>query len=526
MNIAHRIASNNKLNFLIAMIIIESLFFFYYGISRHYNYMTSLNDLGHMDQAVWGTLNGELLLNSDTFNKPISRFGIHFDPILALFLPFYTFFPSVVWLILAQAIAIPMTSLPIYFFAKRICQSEKVAFLWAATCLFSPFMLSAASWDLHPVTLAAPFIALGFLAVEKRQHAMLFFSCSIILLCKEHFGLLVMGFGMLWYVRQRSWKTSLLLIVFGVGFFFLILKLLMPSFSPSGQHIMFSKDLGQLSRYVWLGHSLGEIAINIVTNPLDIAQRVLIDMRGFVYLILLFLPLLCLPLIGVEFLLPGIADLLVNLLSANPMPRSLYAYHSATLVPVFIAAAIYGSVRAGSFLKNVRPELLASAILIITLGIGWVTFPFFSLSGRSSSWEPKRVLAFHDPHYSLARDVITQNMSISVQANIGAHFTQRHEVYIYPNKIDEVDAVVLRLESPVKSSGISSLAHHLQMDPFKYLDSVRELLALGEYSNVFWLDPWLIIVRGKGTAVDLSPIFEKLDKLKLEWESSFSAINR
>lgn len=526
MNKAHYITSINKLILLIALIVCESLFFFYYGISRHYNYMTSLNDLGHMDQAVWGTLNGELFLNSDTFNKPISRLGIHFDPILSLFLPFYAFFPSAIWLILAQAISIPIASLPIYFVAKRVCQSEQTGFFWAVVCLFSPFMLSAASWDFHPVSLAAPFVALGFLAVEKRQQTVLFLACFFILLCKEHFGLLVMGFGMLWYIRQRSWKTSLLLILFGVGFFFLIMKLIMPSFSPSGQHVMLSKDLGQLSRYVWLGHSLGEIVTTILTHPLDTIQRVLIDMRGFSYLILLFLPLLCLPLLGVEFLLPGVADMLVNLLSSNPLPRNLYAYHSATLVPVFIAAAIYGSIRAGYFFKNARPERLASVVLIITFGIGWVTFPFFSLSGRPSSWEPKRVLEFHDPHYSMVRAMITQDMSISVQANIGAHFTQRQEVYIYPNKINEVDAVVLRLESPVKSSGISSLAHHLQMNPFQYLDSIRDLLTLGENSDVFWLDPWLIILRGKGTAIDLTPVIKKIDKLKLEWEDSFAVINK
>jgi len=332
-------------------------------------------------------------------------------------------------------------------------------------------------------------------------------------------------------LRHRDWKTSLLLILLGLGSIIVIMKVIMPAFSPSGEHLMMSKNLGQLSRYGWLGHSLEEIAITILANPLDTFRQVFIDMGGLAYLVLLLLPFLCLPLVGCEFLFPGIADLLVNLLSANPMPRSLFAYHSVTLIPVLIAAGIYGSRRVGRLIKMAPPERLAFLVLIITLVIGWVGFPFFSLPGSQGLWEPRRVFALRDPNYTVVRDLVAPDMSVSVQGNIGAHFTHRREVYIYPNKVGEVDAVVLRLDSPTTLVGgrdpgrIASLAHHLQMDPLDYLNSIRDLLSHEKYSKLIWKDPWLILLKGKSTTRDVSSVMKKTEELELAWLKSDAAMN-
>ena len=64
------------------------------GLFRHWGYMTSLNDLGVFDQAVWGTLHGQFMLNtSNEFNQQINWLGFHFHPILLLFVPLYAIAP-------------------------------------------------------------------------------------------------------------------------------------------------------------------------------------------------------------------------------------------------------------------------------------------------------------------------------------------------------------------------------------------------------------------------------------------------
>ncbi len=73
-------------------------YFSFYLTGRHAAYITSAEDLGIMDQAIWSTLHGQLFHQTicNTINdtncssiQGISRFAIHFEPILFLVSLFY-----------------------------------------------------------------------------------------------------------------------------------------------------------------------------------------------------------------------------------------------------------------------------------------------------------------------------------------------------------------------------------------------------------------------------------------------------
>jgi uncharacterized membrane protein len=492
------------------------------GFSRHLNYMTSINDLGHFDQAVWGFLKGFPFLNTDSFNTQTSRLGMHFDPILAFFAPLYLIHPSVGWLIIAQSLALSMACWPVFFLARKIFMSEKTAFMWAVIFSFNPFVLNAAAWDFHPVTLAVPFIIGAYLAVEMKKFNWLLICCVIILLCKEHFGLLVIGLGMLWAIRHREWIPGLFLIVLGALHVWLVFYMIMPHFSPTGRHLMFSEGQGQLSRYTWLGNSALSIITESFKHPFSTLWTVLYHFKGALYIVLIMLPFLGLPLIGIEFLLPGMADLGANLLSANPLPRSIFSYHSATLIAVCTVAAMYGSKRIKTSVKKFSSMKLSVCLLTTTILLGWIFFPFFSLPGSFDPWEKKKFLKFHDPDLAEVKSIIKPDLSISAQANVGPHFSQRMENYLYPNKIGYVDAIVLRLENPTTSTELSSLRHHLQLPPSEYLNEIRDLLNNTEYKIVFWRDPWLIFTKNddanQSSSMDTSQIQKKIDDLKSLWQ--------
>lgn len=511
---------------LFLLVLLEVAFFLFYGISRHYNYLTSINDLGCFDQAIWGMLNDSPFLNTILFSQPAHWLGFHFHPVLLLFAPLYMMLPDVIWLILAQSVALPLAALPIYGLARHVTRSDRAAFLWSVTYLVSPLMLSAASWDFHPVTLAVPFIALACLALLQGRFRLLLASCLFILLCKEHMGVMVFGFGLLWLIRRRELWPSLVLLLVGAGHSLLVFKLVMPAFSPNGGHAMLSEGLGQMSRYGWLGRSLAEVLDSVVLHPLETFYVALLVMGGWRYLVLLLLPLFALPVLGFEILLPAMGDLLANLLSANPMPRSAFAYHSVTMVPVLITAAIIGSCRLQSLAKKAAPGRLAFMALAVSLIIAWFSFPFFSLPGSFPFWAPKRVFAYHDETYSTVQGMIAPGMSVSVQANIGAHFARRQQVYAFPNKVGDVDAVVLHLASPTERlrvndpQYISSLGHHLQMAPMDYLDSVRDVLHSRAYQSIFWQAPWLVLVKEGQASGSIEEMMKAIDRLELEWRSS------
>jgi uncharacterized membrane protein len=511
--------SNRYLIFLSLLVLIQAGFFVFYGYTRHTNYLTSIIDLGQFDQAIWGFLNGHPFLNTVLFNAESSWLGGHFNLILLLFVPFYAIVPSVNWLIIAQSLALSFTAIPLFFLSRKMFNSDAVACLWAIAYLFNPFVLNAAAWDFHAVTLAVPFIALAFYALECKNFRLLCCCCLIVLICKEHFGLLLVGFGLLWAIKYREARPALILVLLGSGCFVLIVGVLMPFFNPSGDLLMVSTGEGQLSRYKWLGDSAGEVFLHILNNPVEVVRTILFSMNGWIYLFLLALPLLFLPLLEFWALLPGIADFMVNLLSSNATPRSVYSYHSATLIPVVMAAAIYGLRRAGRRLTLV----VTVAVLLVSMVMGCFLSTFYPLPGGFFSWDLRQNTPLNDLVIHRVQERVGPR-SVSVQSNIGAHFSQRMELYRFPNRVGDAEMIVLNLESPTwRIEGhnpvyVGTLAHHLQMDPRVYLSSIEDLLSDERYGVVLWDAPWLVLEKDVAHNQDVKPIEAHVQKLIVDWQ--------
>jgi uncharacterized membrane protein len=512
-----------------AGIVLHFAFFLTIGMGRHWGYMSSLNDLGVFDQTVWNTLQGNFLQTTiNPFGRSINWLAFHFQPILLLFVPLYALTAGVQWLAVAQAAALSGAAWPLFVLTSHIFRSERTGAMWAVIYLFNPFLLSAGAWDFHPITLAVPFISLGLLAVLKKKAGMLIFSCLLILSCKEHLGLTVAGFGALWWIRHRQWRTALAVMALGLSHTILVIRVIMPLLSPTGTPVMLGEQLGQLSRYSWLGASLTEVLQTLATQPLSVWLQV-VEMGGGVYWALLMLPFFFVfPLVGLEFLLPALGDLAANTLSTNPMPRVIWAYHSVAIVPLLVAAAAVGVKRFSCRQKKLSARELTGLVLTASLMLGYFCLPA-PLMGTAHLWAPNHFLNWPDHEVTAIQKVVAKNASVSAQANVGAHFSQRREIYPYPDKVGEVDIIILRLASPTTNinnfSGQAKnmrkyqatlLDGHLQMDRAEYLASTACLLANEEYGILLWHDPWLVL--SKESQVWLPGVEQKITQLRGEWQ--------
>ena len=88
------------------------------SILRHRALQTGRFDLGNMVQAVWSTAHGHPLAVTGLRGDEISRLAAHFDPILAAFAPLWLIWPSPDSLLLAQAIAVALGALPVFWLAR------------------------------------------------------------------------------------------------------------------------------------------------------------------------------------------------------------------------------------------------------------------------------------------------------------------------------------------------------------------------------------------------------------------------
>lgn len=496
------------------------------SLSYHWGYLSTLADVGTFDQAVWATLHGFPFLNTNAFSSPVNYFGIHFRPILAIFLPFYALVPRVEWMIAAQSFALAITAWPIYLLGLRVLRVEIAAFCFVLAYLINPFILSVPPWVFRPESLAVPLIVLAMLGVEKANFRLTLISCLVAVLCKEHFGIMVVGIGILWWLRNHDWAMALALIGFGLLYSLLVLMIFMPALSPIGKHVMLGSDMGQMSRYNWLGEGLGKIAQKIFFQPFAVGKTIM-EMGGGIYLLLLMILFFGMPLAGAEFLLPGLADFAANLLSANPLPRSVISYHSVSLVPVITVAAMYGLNRIARRMDRYSVKELAILSLVVGLSSGYL------MSRHSlpwAYWEPAKLVNTPESEVSLIQRLVGNEASVSAQANIGSHFSQRQQIFQYPNKVGEVDAIILRLASPTRKIAHSTnypielksitgtLDAHLQMNRNEYIKSIENLLETDEYGVLLWKAPWLVLSRTNRDNSNLDAIKKKLEELRAKWK--------
>lgn len=507
---------------MILVIIFFIAFFGFIGLSRHSGYLTSMNDLGHFDQAVWGATQNGILLNSHIFNFKINHLGFHFTPILYAFVPFYKILPTVNWLIFAQAICIAVSAWPIYLLANKIIESKKSAFLWGIVYLFNPYLQNGAAWDFHPMMIALPFISLAIYYLFEKRLFPLVICSTIIMMCKEHFGIMIIGFGILWYYKHRELKKSLVLTFAGLFHFLFVFKYLMPLLSPTGEHLMLSKGQGHFSRYTWLGSSAKEIFLSIFKGPHKVFYISLFKMGGLSYLILLLLPFLGLSLLGLPILIPAIADVAANILSANGMPRSIFAYHSATIIPFLCTSAICGSKFLQSKIKRFTINDYAIFAIVLTLTLFYIASPY-PLPISTNFWAPKNFINKQDSSLKVVRSLVPSTVSLSAQGNVAAHFTHRESIYLFPNMIGNADAILLKLESPTTNfyppdpTRIGTLAHHLQLNPCVYLDTILSILSKQDYGITFWKNNWLLLRKNQPDVYSKKIVKESVYELKERW---------
>jgi uncharacterized membrane protein len=277
--------------------------------------------------------------------------------------------------------------------AGNVSSSKFIALLWSIIYLCNPFLQNAVAWDFHPVMLTLPFIGFAIYFLFKNKFLPVVICSIIIMMCKEHFGIMTAGFGLLWYVKHRDLKKSFLLCSIGILEFLLVFEYLMPLLSPTGNHLMISKGFGQLSRYSWLGDSPSEIILSILKNPYKVFQISILKMGGGGYLILLLIPFLFLPILELPLLIPTIADLAANILSANQMPRSVYAYHSAPLIPFLCISAVYASRKLSDNIKRFTLKDVSFFVMFATLILSYVLTPY-PFPKSANFWAPKNFGSF------------------------------------------------------------------------------------------------------------------------------------
>lgn len=512
-------------------------YFILYLTGRHDAYITSAEDLGIMDQAVWSILHGQILhqticnIVNDTncySSSGISRLAIHFEPILFPISLSYLIWPSPKTLLAIQSLVVASGAFPAFWLARLRLRNELGAIAIAVLYLLYPAQQQATVFDFHAVTLTTAFLLFTLYFMYTRKTVWLFVFAILSMACKEEIPAVILLFGLWSIVFQQRWRSGLALAALAavwLGFGYWI----MHSFSPLGHPLL-------ISRYAALGSSPLQIILSIVFHPYGILRVYVFEHYHLDYLRILLSPAGYLPLLAPWALILAVPSLAINLLSSEPNMRSGYFQYNAEIVPVLIFATIEGIVVVlwivqwlllrvqrsrgeqtkvvDKALPRARTSMLVRWVHVVLL-IGLLGYALYdvvradevrgALPFSAVSIDPFQGAVQYTPQYqwpqsnahmALAQHfigMIPASASVSAQSHLVPHISQRNNIYLFPYQDDHADYIFLDVTG-----------NTYPLISVSYVDEVKKVLLNGGYGLVAAQDGYLLLKRGL-TSVGISP---------------------
>ena len=499
-------SSTQDKTILLVCMVAHALVTLCFAITLHYELKTSGRDLVSFEQPLFNLLHGNGFTSS--VNYPfVSQhwFGYHFSPILYLLVPFYYLFPHVEMFLTIGSIAIAAAAWPIYLTALKILDNSRTALVFALLYLINPFVINGASWNFHEVSFAPLCISWMLWALVHQNKRMMLILCAVLLSIKEHYGLSIFGFGLLWAWHWRDYKFGAGLCALGTIAMGVILGVVMPHYNPTGAVTM-TDSASEDDRYSWLFSKKG-------------LDRYLMEviMADFWYVMKLLLPFLLLPLGAFVWLMPIASDFLANGLTYVTLMRSIISYHDMPIIPVVVIACCQ-MYRRISHHKKAGDVMLALVMGTFCFNMLFTALPY-SLMGNL--WE------FSTPRFDYTAEnrkaleeinrLIPKDAPVSAQMNVLPHLQSRLKLIPYPELSYDSQYIVLHLSTPFKK------ARYVVGMPFSwegtvYLGIVDELLADKHWGVIYVKDRWVVLQKdAKSSSQNQAAARDALSKITEEY---------
>jgi len=422
------------------IIIVYIIFFSFVTVSRHNALETHAYDLVNMDQAIWSTLQGDLLGISIPTGGD-TRLAWHFEPILIPISLLYFIYDGAETLLILQTIIIALGALPVYWLSRDKFDNEWIGSLFALLYLLYPTVQAGNNFDFHAVTLAAPFLLFAIYGIESKNRLMAIVFCILAMSTKEEIPLLVFMLSGYTFIFKDK-KLGVVLSILAIIWFIIGFKIIIPYFNVGdGSHYN--------ARYRIWGDTQGEMLSNIVTNP-DKVWRHLTSPTKIKYYQTLLFPFAFLSLLAPHWLILAAPSLAINLLSNESGQSLADEYHyPSPITPFVIVSAIIGS---SWLIKRLSQSLkIDKKILLGTLLILLLTTSMYQQFYRGfSPISPSFYLPKQTEHDRIGLELINQiptDAAVSAQSDLAPHLSHRENIYLFPEKLDKADYILLDVTS-------------------------------------------------------------------------------
>jgi uncharacterized membrane protein len=401
------------------------------SVLRHEAFETGRFDLGNMVQAVWSTAHGHLLQVTNLHGAQISRLAAHVDPILILYAPLWWIWPSPSLLLTAQALAVALGALPLFWLARKHTGSERAALGFSLAYLLFP----ATEWmtlnEFHPVSLACPLLLFAIWFLDEDR--LLPFACfaALAALTREEVPLVIAGLGIWYAIGRRRWLAGGTIAAAGVAASAIAIQVVIPHFHGA--------ESSFYGRYDAVGGSAAGIVRKAFTDPGRLLS-VAFDHRGTHYLLNLLLPMAGLALLAPLLLVALIPELALNLLSSVDAQSSIHYHYVAAEIPILFAAAAIGAGRLGRWAGTAGTVVVLAAIV----GNYWLgPIPVWRFVPGGQTFQAKSAhISPHDRIAARMLKLIPATAPVTATNSLGAHLSERKRIFSFPYLRDATWVIV------------------------------------------------------------------------------------
>lgn len=436
-----------------------------YSVLRHWHFQSSAYDLGIFDQAIW---------HYSRFERPVNTISgyphilaEHFHPILMLLAPLYWLLPRPETLLIAQAVLLALSAIPVYHFARRRLDERPALLMTASYCVYWGLQKTAA-FDFHELAFAPLLVATAIWALDRGRWLPFWSASLALLLVKEDMAPFVAFVGAFLLLR-RHWVHGVAAIVVGLGSFGLIVGWIMPGLSAGGTYA-FGGAFAHLGGAAALARPW--LLVALLFTPLAKARTILLWLGPF-----MFLPLIS----PYGMLVVPIA--VTRLLSSAEGHWAAQYHYTAPLSPVLAMAASDGLGRLLSWIGSakIRRQVLVAAITMVLAMCA-------ILPGKLPLWrllQPRWYASTESERtgYEALR-LIPAAASVMAQDAIVPHLSRRHQIFA-------LRAGKPQTEYVIASRGLSPWPHAGWDEIDRLLDEKR----LAGYRTAFERDGWVVLVQ-------------------------------
>ncbi len=411
-----------------------------WSVNRFMSFNATLWDMGLMAQAIWNTAHGRILHETINLGYSASRLAVaHWEFIYLPLAVIYRFIPSIPLLLYIQALILACGTIPIYRFAANKLSSRTAGILIALAYLFYPALHGANLFDLHGLTLATTFLLFTFYYLDQGKQIQTLIFALLSLACREDVALIVLSLGLFAWFRKKERQIAIPLLLLGIAW----LAIFFLRFQFIG-----STELAEKTSMVpnWEHLALKNFFRSPIRTILTVAQHLLSPVN-IQYLLKLVLPILGLCFLSLDVLMIAAPTLLLNLMSQWPQMHQIEYHYTATITPFVFLAAINGLARLRSQLHRIIPRTAHRMPIVLSAMIALAAIlstTQFSILRFHKSWQVT------NNHRKLSQRLyaLPSELSVSATARVGAHLTNRCDLYHFPERFSEADIIVLELNRP------------------------------------------------------------------------------